>query len=121
MNIENLKKSGIDYEDGLHRFSGNANIYEKYLKKLIDITLIGEAKDYISKVNVQEAFDACHKLKAVVGNLSVPILYERVCTLTEILRSGEMEKESALERINEIEDIYNSVAECIKMEMKAEQ
>lgn len=88
MNIERLKASGIDYEDGLDRFSGNCELYQKYLKRLLSDTMYGRMKDAALSGNIQEAFEAAHKLKAFIGNLSINHFYEELKSLTEEFRAG---------------------------------
>ncbi|MDO4556953.1 MAG: hypothetical protein Q4B70_17720, partial [Lachnospiraceae bacterium] len=88
MELQRLTACGIDYEDGLKRFSMNQKIYEKHLRKFVSLTLIDEIEDAINRCELKEAFEACHKLKAYVGNLSMPVLFDVVCDLTEWLREG---------------------------------
>lgn len=88
MDIDILKASGIDYEDGLERFSGNAQLYEKYLKKLLTNEVYGEMRQAACNGEIQEAFAAAHRLKAFIGNLSIHQFYEEIKTLTEEFRAG---------------------------------
>lgn len=88
MNIDILKASGIDYEDGLERFSGNAELYEKYLKKLLANNTYAEMREAACKGDIQEAFVAAHGLKAFIGNLSISHFYEEIRALTEEFRAG---------------------------------
>lgn len=88
MNIEKLKAAGIDYEDGLERFSGNEQLYVKYLKKLLTIQTYGEMREAVLEGDVQKAFEAAHKLKAFVGNLSISSFYDKLKELTEEFRAG---------------------------------
>lgn len=88
MNIELLKASGIDYEDGLERFSGNAGLYEKYLRKLLANDTYGEMRQAALKGDIQMAFETAHKLKAFIGNLSISHFYEEIRALTEEFRAG---------------------------------
>lgn len=113
MNIENLKKNGIDYEDGLSRFSGNAKLYEKYLMKLLDITLYEDMKTAIDKGDIKSAFEYAHKLKAFIGNLSILDFYDGIKDLTEILRAGELKdfKDELAELDKEYELILQAIRE----------
>lgn len=88
MNIERLKASGIDYEEGLERFSGNVQLYEKYLNKLLTIQTYGEMRKAACSGQIQEAFEAAHKFKAFIGNLSISHFYEEIKALTEEFRAG---------------------------------
>lgn len=88
MNIDVLKASGIDYEDGLERFSGNAQLYEKYLKKLLTNNTYEEVRKAACSGEIQEAFEAAHKLKAFIGGLSINHFYEEIKVLTDEFRAG---------------------------------
>lgn len=88
MNIDLLKASGIDYDDGLERFSGNSRLYEKYLKKLLDNDTYEVMRDAACSGKLQQAFEAAHKLKAFIGSLSINHFYEEIRFLTEEFRAG---------------------------------
>lgn len=88
MNIDTLKASGIDYEDGLERFSGNSALYEKYLDKLLTNRTYEETREAACKGDIQLAFESAHKLKAFIGNLSINHFYEEIRALTEEFRAG---------------------------------
>lgn len=88
MNIDKLKAVGIDYEEGLERFSGNEQLYIKYLNKLLAIDTYEEMREAALAGKIQEAFEAAHKLKAFIGNLSISHFYDKIKTLTEEFRAG---------------------------------
>lgn len=88
MNIEKLKAVGIDYEDGLERFSGNSQLYFKYLQRLLTTGLYEEVREAACQGRIQDAFEASHKLKAFIGNLSINHFYEEIKVLTEEFRAG---------------------------------
>ncbi|MDD2972931.1 MAG: hypothetical protein PHE02_12475 [Lachnospiraceae bacterium] len=90
MNIEILKENGIDYDEGLRRFSGYTEIYEKYLRRLADLDIYKELEEKYTQKDVKGAFEASHKLKAFIGNLSIPVLFDEISKMTEILRLGTM-------------------------------
>ena len=80
---------GIDYDDALYRFGGNAALYRKLaLKYLADehyiaLTAALETGDY------DEAYAQAHSLKGVAGNLSLRELYLAAGTVSDALRLGE--------------------------------
>ena len=87
MTIEALKNAGVNVEEGLTRCLGKEDFYLKMVKMGLNnqnFQLLGpaiEAKDFY------RAFELCHSLKGVIGNLSLTPLYDLICTLTEMLRS----------------------------------
>lgn len=88
MKLERLKASGIDYEDGLERFSGNSQLYEKYLKKFLANSTYEEMREAACNGELERAFENAHKLKAFIGSLSMNHFYEEIRALTEEFRAG---------------------------------
>lgn len=117
MDIEKLKASGIDYEEGLERFSGNDQLYVKYLKKLLTVDTYKEMRESVLNGDIQHAFETAHKLKAFIGNLSIIHFYDKLKGITEDLRAGvkrdytkdienlDQEYEKILQAIRGIEDV----------------
>lgn len=87
MTVESLKAAGANVEEGLARCLNKEDFYLKMVNMGLtnqNFQLLGsalEAKDF------DRAFELCHSLKGVIGNLSLTPLYDLICTLTEILRS----------------------------------
>lgn len=114
MNIEQLKASGIDYDEGLDRFSGNSHLYEKYLKKLLDITLYEEMKQAIEHGDIEVAFDCAHKLKSLIGNLSINHFYNEIKNLTDQLRAKTVDKQEIRKNLAALDKEYTKILEAIK-------
>ena len=87
LTIEALKNNGANVEEGLSRCMNKEDFYLKMVKMGLtnqNFALLGpalEAKDY------DKAFELCHSLKGVIGNLSLTPLYDLICSLTEALRA----------------------------------
>ena len=87
MTVESLKAAGANVEEGLARYLNKEDFYLKMVNMGLNnqnFQLLGpalESKDY------NKAFELCHSLKGVIGNLSLTPLYDLICQLTEILRS----------------------------------
>ena len=87
MTVESLKAAGANVEEGLARCLNKEDFYLKMVNMGLNnqnFQLLGpalESKDY------NKAFELCHSLKGVIGNLSLTPLYDLICQLTEILRS----------------------------------
>lgn len=87
--IEDLRAAGADVETGLSRCVGKEDLYLKLVN-----TGLGDAKfeDLGAALNCGEfdhAFELCHALKGVIGNLAITPLYEALSALTEKLRNCE--------------------------------
>ena len=87
MTVESLKAAGANVEEGLARCLNKEDFYLKMVNMGLtnqNFQLLGpalEAKDF------DRAFELCHSLKGVIGNLSLTPLYDLICQLTEMLRS----------------------------------
>ena len=87
MTTESLKAAGANVEEGLARCLNKEDFYLKMVNMGLtnqNFQLLGpalEAKDF------DRAFELCHSLKGVIGNLSLTPLYDLICQLTEMLRS----------------------------------
>lgn len=86
MNREKLIEAGVDYDDGVERFCGKPEIYEKYLKKFFQSGLLSAVESRLASGDISGAFRATHDLKSSAGSFSLSRCYTAVCTLTEQLR-----------------------------------
>ncbi len=91
MDCKALAEAGINVEEGIKRFCGNADIYERLLYKFPNERQFFDLIDAIEEGNVKEAFQAAHALKGVCGNLSIQKMYEDLVPIVEILRAGSMD------------------------------
>ncbi|MDD2978917.1 MAG: Hpt domain-containing protein [Hespellia sp.] len=91
MNIQVLKGAGINYDAGVKRFSGKAQLYEKFLEKFVDDPNFDSLEEALKEGNTDLAFRSSHTLKGIVGNLSMDTFYADLCELVEMLRAQKSE------------------------------
>ncbi len=86
LTLEVLKKYDIDYKEGLTRCMNN----EKFYIKMIGLGLSNEYFETLEKAladgRLDDAFEAAHALKGVIGNLAIAPLYNPLAEITEMLR-----------------------------------
>ena len=87
--IEELKAQGADVETGLSRCVGNEALYLKLVGMGLGDTKFEELESAVKAGNLDKAFELCHALKGVIGNLALTPLYEALSDLTEKLRARE--------------------------------
>ena len=87
--IEELKALGADVETGLSRCVGNEALYLKLVGMGLGDTKFEELGSTVKDGNLDKAFELCHALKGVIGNLALTPLYEALSDLTEKLRARE--------------------------------
>lgn len=88
MNKDQLMKIGVDYDEGVNRFSGNAEIYEKFLLQFKQDASFQQLDQAMKDEDYGTAFTAAHTLKGVTGNLSMNRLYHELVPFVEMLRNG---------------------------------
>lgn len=89
LTIETLNNFGVNTKEGLTRCMNNEKFYFKMLK-------MGLASDQFEKLGmaiesgkIDEAFEAAHALKGVLGNLALTPIYTPLAEMTELLRAGK--------------------------------
>ncbi len=88
MNKEVLLQNGIDYIEGVARFAGQAEIYERFLKKFPEDPTFFNMLSALKNKNYEEAFIFAHTLKGLTGNLSLNTFFSDYLTpFVELLRA----------------------------------
>ena len=96
ISIEELKKKGVDVETGLSRCLGNEDLYLKLVNMGLGDAKFEELGTRLQSNDLTSAFEICHALKGVIGNLSLNQLYDALSALTEKLRTQEKADYSAM-------------------------
>lgn len=103
-----LMNAGVDYEEAVKRFSGNAGIYEKFLLKFEEDPSFQELDQAMKSQDYGTAFTAAHTLKGVSGNLSMNELYHELVPFVEMLRNGS-DVEGAVEFYPHVANAYHEL------------
>ena len=85
--IEQLQNFGVDTKEGLTRCMNNQAFYFKMLKMGLNNDQFEKLEQALAANNVEEAFEAAHALKGVLGNLALTPLYNPLAEMTEMLRA----------------------------------
>jgi len=94
--IEELRSAGADVETGLSRCVGNETLYLKLVNMGLGDTKFEELGAAVNAGDLSKAFELCHALKGVIGNLAITPLYEVLSDMTEKLRGREKADYSSL-------------------------
>lgn len=105
MNRYRMTKAGVDVAEGLNRFNGNMELYEKFLYGFPEDPNFANLVEALKNKDVKASFLAAHALKGVVGNLSLKKLFNNVVPLVEILRAGSLDGTEEL--MAQITEDYN--------------
>ncbi len=84
--IQALKEFGADTETGLARCMKKEDFYLRLVGMSIKEPRFEQLQEAMRQKNYKQAFEYCHSLKGVVGNLALDPLYKEICELTEALR-----------------------------------
>jgi HPt (histidine-containing phosphotransfer) domain-containing protein len=87
--LEALKNIGADVETGLSRCVGKEELYLKLVNMGLGDTKFEELGTALQAGDLQKAFELCHALKGVIGNLAITPLFEALSQMTEKLRGKE--------------------------------
>lgn len=87
LTIDKLRTFGANVDEGLARCVGMEALYLKLVNSIFKEPAFERLEKGIRAGNLDEAFEAAHALKGVLGNLSLTPLYEPVAELTEKLRN----------------------------------
>ena len=85
--IEKLQEFGVDTKEGLTRCMNMEAFYFKMIKMGLSDNHFDSLGDSIAAGNIEEAFEAAHALKGVIGNLALTPIYEPLAEMTEMLRA----------------------------------
>lgn len=119
MNKEILIAHGIEYDKGLTRFAGDAEIYEMVLANFLEDKCLEEAKIALANGDYEGLFSATHELKGSSGNCDMTRLFKASHELCELCRGTNYKGNEAViaEKFPEFEEAYNQVIEGIKLSM----
>ena len=87
--IEELKALGADTDTGLSRCVGNETLYLKLVNMGLGDTKFEELGAAVNAGDLSNAFELCHALKGVIGNLAITPLFDALSDMTEKLRVRE--------------------------------
>ena len=112
LTVDKLKEYGANSDEGLARCLGNESFYFKLIGMALDDANFSGLEKALSAGDIDAAFEEAHKLKGVLGNLSLTPMYQPVSELTEILRAKKSEGAdelfaAVLEKRNELLDLMN--------------
>ena len=85
--IEKLQEFGVDTQEGLTRCMNNQAFYFKMLKMGLANDQFEKLESALSANKLDEAFEAAHALKGVLGNLALTPIYKPLAEMTEMLRA----------------------------------
>ncbi len=87
LSVDALREFGADVDTALARCLNKEDFYLKLVKMGISDERYEKLGTALEEDNLDEAFEICHALKGVIGNLALEPLYKVLSEMTELLRS----------------------------------
>ena len=112
MNKSVLKECGVDYDEGVERFMGKAELFERLLKNFLVENTFEAAKTACEADDYDGILKAIHSMKSVTGTLSMNELYKKCCDIVVDIRANKFD--TIHEDFDVIYAMYQKVCEGIK-------
>lgn len=107
-----LQKAGVDTEGAVRRFSGNAGLYERFLRKFLSDATFAEVTDAFEKEDAEAALAATHTLKGVTANLGLTTLYDISSKMVSLIRDNKFGE--AAGKYPELKAAYEEICGILK-------
>lgn len=109
--LDELRTAGFDVDSAMERFMGNEELFRSFLKKLPEESSYKEMLEFIEREDVELAFDKAHRLKSILGNLSITSAYNSLYCIVETLRDGNLPSK---EQISDFISMYEEYLSYVK-------
>ena len=87
LTIDKLRNWGANVDEGLSRCMGMEEFYLKLVGMAINDDQLSALEKALADKDLEAAFEVCHALKGMYGNLSLSPVYDPLCEMTELLRA----------------------------------
>ena len=109
---EELRMADVDVDDAIATFGNKESRYVKYMMLFLEDDNYRLLIEAVKEGKCKEAFEYCHALKGIVGNLGFKKMFTNIYDACELLRAGRLE--GVLELVMGVEDNYNRIIAIIK-------
>ncbi len=110
--FDELKKLGVNTEEGIFRFMNNAELYKRMLSAFAEMVRESRITADFDDAACDKEIEKIHALKGAAGNLSIEPLYTAYTEIVRLLREGDCAGAKAL--ITKIIPTQDKIIECIE-------
>jgi HPt (histidine-containing phosphotransfer) domain-containing protein len=96
--LQQMQQDGIDVEGAMERFLNNEDMFRRFLRRLPEENSYREFMTALREEDVAQAFVCGHRLKGLLGNLSLVDTYNVLYDIVEVLRGGNLPEPQLVER-----------------------
>ena len=118
VDTEILNQNGIDYNAGVERFLGDAELYERVLRVYAADNIVARARAAFDKRDCAALLAAVHEAKGSSGNMNLNNVYADSCALVDLLRAGGFSDAELSERFERFEQSYSGSQQTILSALK---
>lgn len=106
-----LKRLGVDVDDGLRRLMGNEELYRRLLVSFRGTMERLAVKADSSMNEADEMIERVHAVKGAAGNLSLTPIYEAYSRALELMRGGRIDEAGAV--LKNAKRVTDDIMDCI--------
>lgn len=110
--LEELRTMGVNVEEAVDRFVGNAALYEKMLRTFPKMIRSSEVTPDFDGNDYADVIEKTHAIKGTSGNLSLTPIYEAYTEIVNLLRSEKPEE--ARQVLVDVLPVQEKIIECIE-------
>ncbi len=111
-----LKKLGVNIEEGMERLCGNEALYRKLLGTFVKSIDKYPVSIEEGEADYKEATDNAHAIKGMAGNLSLTPIFEAYSRIVDLLRAGDPGTAKAV--LEDILPVQEKILSCIEKNMQ---
>lgn len=100
MTLDELRRLGVNVDEGLGRCMNNEDFYLKMIGKFLSDDKIDALGKALNEGDLDQAFELAHALKGVTSNLALAPLEAKLSEITDLLRKRTQ---------TDYSDIYESI------------
>ena len=89
LTLDDLKEMGMDPSEGLARCMNREDFFFKMVKMTLSNAYFETLEKALADGDKNQAFEAAHALKGIVGNVALSKIYDPLAEITELLRANK--------------------------------
>ena len=121
MNSEILKNAGIDYDGGVKRFMGRAQLYTKTLSKFPRDGAMGRIREDYKAGDFAALLRDAHEFKGMCGNMSMTHLACTADVIVSMLRAETMDIAGLATAMESLNNEYTAAKDAVLAAMEVSQ
>lgn len=107
-----LREAGVDTEGALRRFSGNSEMYERFLKKFLSDPTFKQITETVMAKDPEGALAAAHTLKGVTANLGINKLFSISSEMVDQIRADDFD--GAAGNYPRLKEAYEEICDILE-------